>query len=116
MGPSMPNSTLTEANCDKLKRVSTATLTTVLFKRGLRNTFLLDVHPLNAQSPRMVGPAFTLRNIPAREDIDHLGSYDDWEHPQRKAVETVPSGHVLVIDSPPGCSRRKPPGIFSSPA
>src|SRR5688572_2443664 len=56
-----------------LKGVSTATLTTVLFKRGFRNVFIQGVFLLNKNSPRMVGEAFTLRYIPAREDIDLLG-------------------------------------------
>lgn len=83
----------------KLAAVSTATLTTCLFKRGLRNQFLQNVHPLSPTAPRLVGPAFTLRYIPAREDIDVLDAYADFEHPQRKAVETCPEGHVLVMDS-----------------
>ena len=83
---------------DRLARVSTATLTTCLFKRGLRNTFMQGVHPINP-ALRMVGPAFTLRYIPAREDVDVMERYADPEHPQRKAIETCPPGHVLVIDS-----------------
>lgn len=83
----------------KLAAVSTATLTTCLFKRGLRNQFLQDVHPVGGSGTRMVGPAFTLRYIPAREDIDVLDAYADFEHPQRKAIETCPAGHVLVMDS-----------------
>lgn len=90
---------LTEANREKLRKVSTATLTTCLFKRGLRNVFIQDVRPLNPDAPRMVGEAFTLRYIPAREDLDTLDQYEDWEHPQRKAVESCPEGHVLVMDS-----------------
>ncbi len=88
-----------EAVRTKLAAVSTATLTTCLFKRGLRNQFLQDVHPIHADGRRMVGPAFTLRYIPAREDIDVLEAYADFEHPQRKAIETCPEGHVLVMDS-----------------
>lgn len=83
----------------QLAAVSTATLTTCLFKRGYRNQFLQNVHPLSADAPRLVGPAFTLRYIPAREDIDVLDAYADFEHPQRKAIETCPAGHVLVMDS-----------------
>jgi regulator of RNase E activity RraA len=83
----------------KLEAVSTATLTTCLFKRGLCNAFLQDVHPVGAARRTMVGPAFTLRYIPAREDIDVLDVYADFEHPQRKAIETCPAGHVLVMDS-----------------
>ncbi|MEK0083521.1 ribonuclease activity regulator RraA [Benzoatithermus flavus] len=91
--------TLTAENRERLKRVSVATLTTCLFKRGFRNAFIQGVHPISPDGPRMVGEAFTLRYIPAREDIDVLDAYADPEHPQRKAIETCPPGHVLVIDS-----------------
>ena len=83
---------------DRLRLVSTATLTTQLFKRGLRNAFMQGVRPLGRYDGNLVGPAFTLRNIPAREDLDHTGVYENPEHPQRKAIETVPAGCVLVID------------------
>jgi len=83
----------------KLAAVSSATLTTVLFKHGLRNTFMSDLTLINPKAPRMVGPAYTLRYIPAREDLDHLGVFADRGHPQRRAVEECPPGHVLVIDS-----------------
>ncbi len=79
--------------------VSTATLCTALFKRGLRCQFIQDVRPLNANLPNMVGPAYTLRYIPAREDLNPLSVFQDREHPQRKAVEECPVGAVLVIDS-----------------
>jgi len=95
----MNTTTLTAENREKLKRVSSATLTTALFKRGFRNVFLQDVRPLNPAAPRMVGEAFTLRYIPAREDIDHLGMFEGTQHPQRRAVEDCPAGHVMVIDS-----------------
>jgi regulator of RNase E activity RraA len=84
---------------DKLKTVSTATLTTALFKRGLRNQFIQDVHPLNPTGAPMVGEAFTLRYIPAREDLNPLSVFQDRAHPQRKAVEDCPPGAVFVIDS-----------------
>ena len=77
---------------------STATLTTQLFKRGLRNTFLAGVSPLNNGTSRMVGEAFTLRYIPVREDIDILEVFDDYDHPQRKAIESVAPCQVLVMD------------------
>ena len=83
----------------KLKTVSTATLTTALFKRGLRNQFIQDVHPLNPAGEPMVGEAFTLRYIPAREDLNQLAVFRDRGHPQRKAVEDCPPGAVLVMDS-----------------
>src|SRR3990172_7188805 len=84
---------------DKLKAVSTATLTTALFKRGLRNQFIQDVHPLNPGAAPMVGEAFTLRYMPAREDLNPLSVFQDRQHPQRKAVEECPPGAVFVIDS-----------------
>jgi regulator of RNase E activity RraA len=93
--------TVSEATLEQLRHVSTATLTTQLFKRGLRNVFLQGVAPLarpTPGAPNVVGPAFTLRNIPAREDLDHVGVFQDPDHPQRKAVETAPAGSVLVQD------------------
>jgi regulator of RNase E activity RraA len=83
----------------KLMGVSTATLCTALFKRGLRNQFIQDVRPLNAGLPNMVGPAFTMRYIPAREDLNPITVFQDRAHPQRKAVETCPEGAVFVMDS-----------------
>jgi len=90
---------LQEKTKARLAAVSVATLTTVLFKRGFRNTFIRGIHRINPQAPRMVGPAYTLRYIPAREDLDHLGVFEDRSHPQRKGVEDCPPGHVFVIDS-----------------
>ena len=82
----------------RLEGVSVATLTTQLFKRGFSNLFLVGVGPLNPATARFVGQAFTLRYIPAREDIDRLEAFQDPDHPQRKAIETVPPGQVLVMD------------------
>ncbi len=84
---------------NKLMTVSTATLCTALFKRGLRNQFIQDVRPLNGNLPNMVGEAFTLRYIPAREDLNPISVFQDPAHPQRKAVEDCPPGSVFVIDS-----------------
>ena len=84
---------------DKLKTVSTATLCTALFKRGLRNQFIQDVRPLTAKLPNMVGEAFPLRYIPAREDLNPIPVFQDPKHPQRLAVEQCPEGAVMVIDS-----------------
>jgi regulator of RNase E activity RraA len=83
----------------KLMGVSTATLATALFKRGLRNQFIQDVHPLNPGAGPMVGEAFTLRTMPAREDLNPISVFQDRAHPQRKAVEECPPGAVFVIDS-----------------
>ena len=84
---------------DKLMGVSVATLATALFKRGLRNQVIQGVHPVGHKGPNMVGPAFTLRYIPAREDRNTLAEFRNPEHPQRVAIETCPEGHVLVMDS-----------------
>ena len=84
---------------DALKAVSTATLCTALFKRGLRNQFIQDVRPLNPDAGTMVGEAFTLRYIPAREDLNPITVFQDPNHPQRQAIEQCPPGAVLVIDS-----------------
>ncbi|MFX8035999.1 hypothetical protein ABTK80_20420, partial [Acinetobacter baumannii] len=83
-------SALTPENRARLARVSTATITTALFKRGLRHTAIQGVLPLNPKAARMVGEAFTLRYIPAREDLDHIKVFEDRSHPQRKAVEDIP--------------------------
>ena len=81
-----------------LKRTSTATIATLLFKRGLRNQFIQGVARLNPEHERMVGPVFTLRYIPAREDLNPVSVFQDPGHPQRRAVEETPEGHVLVMD------------------
>ena len=84
---------------ERLLGVSTATLCTTLFKRGLRNQFIQDVRPLNPGLPNMVGEAFTLRYIPAREDLNPISVFQDRAHPQRKAVEECPPGAVFMVDS-----------------
>lgn len=84
---------------EKLKTVSTATIATCLFKLGLKNQFIQDVKPLAKGKPTMVGEAFTLRYIPAREDLNPITVFKDPQHPQRVAVETCPEGSVMVIDS-----------------
>jgi regulator of RNase E activity RraA len=90
---------LNAATRELLKTVSVATLSTALFKRGLRNQFIQDARPLSASPKPMVGEAFTLRFIPAREDLNPITVFQNPEHPQRKAVEDCPPGAVLVIDS-----------------
>jgi regulator of RNase E activity RraA len=83
----------------RLMQVSAATLCTALFKRGLRNQFIQDVRPLNPKLPNMVGEAFTLRYIPAREDLNPISVFQDRNHPQRAGVEQCPPGSVMVFDS-----------------
>lgn len=90
---------MNEETRGKLKGVSVATLATALFKRGLRHQVIQGVHPLGWKGENMVGPAFTLRYIPAREDRNALTEFRNPEHPQRVAIETCPEGHVMVMDS-----------------
>lgn len=88
---------LSSAALAKLRTVSTATLTAQLQKRGFRNTFLAGLYPLCPEQ-RLVGYAFTLRYVPAREDLaDTL--YDNTQNMQRIAVESVGPDDVLVIDA-----------------
>lgn len=82
----------------KLAKVSTASIATALFKRGLRNQFVQGVVPVAPKDQNMVGPAFTLRYIPAREDRNPITVFRNADHPQRVAIETCPEGHVLVMD------------------
>jgi regulator of RNase E activity RraA len=91
--------TLNEATREKLMAVSVATLCTALYKRGLRNQTIQDVRPVSPKGRNMVGPAFTLRYIPAREDLNQLEVFCNPDHPQRVAVERCPTGAVLVMDS-----------------
>ena len=83
----------------RLEGVSVATLATALYRRGLRHQVIQGVHPVLHKGRNMVGPAFTLRYMPAREDRNQLSEFRNPEHPQRVAVETCPAGHVLVMDS-----------------
>lgn len=88
-----------EETREKLSGVSVATLSTALLKRGLRNQVIQDVRPVAPKGRNMVGPAFTLRNIPAREDRNQMAELTNPEHPQRKVIEICPPGHVLVMDN-----------------
>jgi regulator of RNase E activity RraA len=91
---------LSDETREKLKGVSTATLASALYKRGLRNQTIQDVRPLSApKNGSMVGEAFTLRYMSAREDLNPMTVFRDRSHPQRRAVEECPPGAVLVMDS-----------------
>lgn len=81
-----------------LARITTATLTTVLLKKGLRNVFLRGTKPLRPEQARVAGRAFTLRFVPARED---LATPESWAKPvsTRTAIEAMPSGCVAVVDA-----------------
>jgi regulator of RNase E activity RraA len=81
-----------------LSQVTTATLTTVLLKKGLRNLWLRGSRPIRTGQPRLVGRAFTLRFVPARED---LATPESWSSPisTRAAIEAMPAGCIAVVDS-----------------
>lgn len=87
------------ATREQLKKTSTATIATILFKWGFKNQFIQGVKPLAPGRPTMVGEAYTLRYIPAREDLNPVTVFQDPKHPQRVAVESCPKGAVLVMDS-----------------
>lgn len=82
----------------KLKGTNSATLSTLLLKRGLRNTAVRGVRALGKATEPMVGPAATVRYIPAREDIDGSEYSSSPDNFQRKAIDTIDEGHVLVLD------------------
>jgi len=81
-----------------LSTVSTATITTLLLKKGLRNIWMRGTRPLQPGQPRLVGRAFTLRFIPAREDLATPAS---WSSPRstRAAIEAMPAGCIAVVDA-----------------
>ncbi len=89
---------LDPAIVDTLSKVTTATLTTVLLKKGLRNVFLRNTRPLRPGGKRLVGRAFTLRFVPARED---LATPESWGSPisTRAAIEAMPAGCIAVVDA-----------------
>jgi regulator of RNase E activity RraA len=90
--------TLNASTRDALRDISTATVTTVLLKKGLRNIWMRGTRPLRPDQPRLVGPAFTMRFIPARED---LATPESWSSPRstRAAIEDMPDGCIAVVDA-----------------
>ena len=90
--------TLESQTSTALASISTATITTVLLKKGLRNVWLRGTRPLQAGQGRLVGRAFTLRFIPAREDLATPAS---WASPRstRAAIEAMPAGCIAVVDA-----------------
>src|SRR5438876_2713659 len=83
---------------DALRDISTATVTTVLLKKGLRNVWMRGTRPLREGQPRLVGRAFTLRFVPARED---LATPESWSSPisTRAAIEAMPPACIAVVDA-----------------
>jgi regulator of RNase E activity RraA len=82
-----------------LGETSSATVSIQLLKRGFRFASIAGVRPLNPQASRFVGPAYTLRFIPAREDLATPASIAQADNPQRVSIEAIPPGAVLVIDA-----------------
>ena len=95
----MTTDTLNEGIKASLMKATVASLCTALYKRGIRNQFIQDVRPVAAKSHNMVGRAYTLRYIPAREDRNPVSVFQNPRHKQRVAIEECPPGCVLVIDS-----------------
>lgn len=89
---------LDKRTIETLEGIATATITTVLLKKGLRNVWMRGTRPLEAGQKRIVGPAFTLRFVPARED---LATPESWASPisTRGAIEAMPSGCIAVVDA-----------------
>lgn len=83
---------------ETLSKITTATITTILLKKGLRNVWLRGTRPLRPEQPRLVGRAFTLRFVPARED---LATPESWASPKstRAAIEAMPAGCIAVVDA-----------------
>src|SRR3546814_4768761 len=94
---------LDEETLSLLRRITTATITMQLLKRGIRNSYIRGSRPLDpafnrVDGPRMVGEAFTVRFIPMREDLATPAALGARDNPSRVAIDTVPQGAVLVID------------------
>jgi len=83
---------------ETLSKVTTATITTILLKKGLRNVWLRGAKPLQADQPRRIGRAFTMRFVPMRED---LATPESWSSPKssRAAIEAMPEGCIAVVDA-----------------
>ena len=90
---------ISENVISKYKNISTATIATCLFKRGFRNQFIQNVVPIHSCENNMIGTAYTLRYIPAREDLNSIEVFKDSKHLQRVAIEECPINSVLIIDS-----------------
>ena len=98
MGTESPDPQLEPRAIEILSQVTTATITTVLLKKGLRNVWMRGSRPMRPGQPRLVGRAFTLRFVPARED---LATPESWSSPTstRAAIEAMPPGCIAVVDA-----------------
>ena len=84
---------------DKFKKISTATLTMQLLKRGIKSIWMHGPKPLSQSQERIAGPAYTLRFIPGREDLNGPDSLKRTDLAQRRAIEECPPGYILVVDA-----------------
>ena len=89
---------------EKLMRVGTANIANVLLKHGFNNVIMHGISPISTTQEQLVGPAYTLRFIPAREDLSKMSNYSREDNLHRRAIEECPKGSVLVIDAF-GCTR-----------
>ncbi|MBS0222469.1 MAG: ribonuclease activity regulator RraA [Proteobacteria bacterium] len=90
---------LTSINREKLRQVSVSTLTTCLYRKGIKRVWPKGILPLSKDQPRMVGEAYTLRFVPMREDAGNQASYGTTANVHQRAFEECPTGHVLVMDT-----------------
>lgn len=97
--PATAGSEMIRAAVGALRRTSVATVSAILLRRGMRNQCLVGLLPVAAGDEVMVGPAYTLRFIPAREDVDTMAWLARPDNVQRRAIEECPPGAVLVIDA-----------------
>ena len=82
---------MSDAVFNILRKVTTATITTMLLRKGIRRCWMNGPKPLVPKGERIVGRAFTLRFVPVRED---LATVESWAHPvsTRAAIEEMPEG------------------------
>ena len=97
---------LSDATRNKLKTISTATVATALFKRGFRIQMIQDVHPLGPDQPVLVGEAFTLRYMPAREDLNKIDVFRDRCPSAAQGDRGLPGRRGAGHGQPQGCPRR----------
>ncbi|MEX2379086.1 MAG: ribonuclease activity regulator RraA [Dehalococcoidia bacterium] len=93
------NIAVSPATLEKLKKASTATITMQLFKRGIRQAFLVNVRPMNPDAAKFAGDAYTMRFVPSREDLESSEAASEHSQLQFKGIESIQPGQVMVVDS-----------------
>ena len=97
--PTLSTLEIPESVRQQLVHAGSATVANLLYRRGLRHTMPHGLRPLCDDQEPLVGPAYTLQFIPAREDLDHMGTYGRQDNLHRRAIEECPVGSVLAIDA-----------------